>query len=363
MEYPSHTNRRQARRLLTTLVAICLPVLAATFFSGSFFRAGTLQPGEVLNAASAHAAHNPAQGAQVSGFGVTLTDAGFTPYAATVNAGTTVIWSNNTARIQSVSITGAAAFGSGDMLPGKQFTYVFTTPGTYRYSSADGRYSGAITVADAPEAIVDVSIQGYQFQSANITINAGDTVRWTNLDPDRHTVTADNGAFDSGELNQNGVFQFTFNTPGTYGYYCARHPGMRGTITVNGASATNTPGATGTAQATGTAGATGTGTAQATGTAGTTGTPGATGTGTGTPQAGCTPTGNVAITVNESGFNPASITVAAGTRVTWTNTGSQRHRIRDINHNLFDSDDIYNGQTFSYTFCNGGTFYYEDSRS
>jgi len=37
--------------------------------------------------------------------------------------------------------------------------------------------------------------------------------------------------------------------------------------------------------------------------------------------------------------------------------------VRDINHVLFDSDDIYDGQTFTYTFCNSGTYQYENSRA
>ena len=369
MEYHSPSTGKQARRLLTTLVAICLPMLAATFFTGSFFRAGTLEPGQTLDVASAHAemsmSDSASAGVHVDGFVVSITDHGFVPFGATVKPGTTVIWSNNTALIQSVNISGSSSFGSGDLLPGKQFAYTFANAGSYTYSGSTSSVAGSINVADAPNAIIDLNIQGYQFQPQSVNVNVGDTVRWTNQDPDRHTVTADNGAFDSGEFGQGGTFQYTFNSAGTFGYFCGRHPGMRGTINVAGgpATSTGTAAATGTAtaQATGTAGATGT--AQPTTTAGSTGTttPGATG--TGTPQPSCNPTGSITIYVNESGFNPSSATVAAGTRVTWTNNGTGRHRVRDTNHTFLDSDDIYPGQSFSYTFCNPGTVYYEDSRS
>ena len=148
-------------------------------------------------------------------------------------------------------------------------------------------------------------------------------------------------------------------TPGATGTaQASTTPGATGTAQTTG---TTTPGATGTAQTTGTTTPGATGTAQTTGTT----TPGATGTAqtTGTPGASCTPIANVGVAINDSGFTPATLTVDPGTRITWTNTGSSRHRVRDINHVLFDSGDLSSGQQFSYTFCVSGTYLYEDSRS
>jgi plastocyanin len=52
-----------------------------------------------------------------------------------------------------------------------------------------------------------------------------------------HTVTSDEGLFDSGTLTQGGVFSFTFTKPGTYNYHCNFHVslGMVGTIIIPGA--------------------------------------------------------------------------------------------------------------------------------
>jgi plastocyanin len=97
----------------------------------------------------------------------------------------------------------------------------------------------------------------------NTTIAAGDTVTWTFADAEPHTVTSDSGAFDSGQPQTGGTYQFTFNSAGTYDYYCAVHGaagglGMSGTITVQAAPtnttapSTNTPQATNTARATNT---------------------------------------------------------------------------------------------------------------
>lgn len=86
----------------------------------------------------------------------------------------------------------------------------------------------------------DVAIQNFAFVPANLTINVGDTVRWTQKDAAIHTTTSGangvaDGLWNSGNmsLSANRVFSFTFNTPGTYPYYCVPHPAtMRATIVV-----------------------------------------------------------------------------------------------------------------------------------
>ena len=79
---------------------------------------------------------------------------------------------------------------------------------------------------------VEVAIVNYTFEPMELTIKVGTTVTWENKDAVPHTVTADNGAFDSGRMNQGDKFSFTFNEPGTYTYICDIHPYMKGTITV-----------------------------------------------------------------------------------------------------------------------------------
>jgi plastocyanin len=60
----------------------------------------------------------------------------------------------------------------------------------------------------------------------------GDTVTWSNHGGRTHTVTADNGEFDSGELSDGQTFTHTFTTTGTHTYHCIIHPGMIGQIDV-----------------------------------------------------------------------------------------------------------------------------------
>jgi plastocyanin len=82
------------------------------------------------------------------------------------------------------------------------------------------------------------------FSPATLTISLATKtkVTWRNADYDpsvygatgvAHTVTADGGAFGSGQIAARSLFAVTFTTPGTYGYHCSNHPTMVATIIVN----------------------------------------------------------------------------------------------------------------------------------
>jgi len=66
---------------------------------------------------------------------------------------------------------------------------------------------------------------------------------WTNEGDEPHTVTADDGQFDSGTLNPGESFMVTFEGSGTLSYYCEIHPSMVGSITVIPAGEGSTGGA------------------------------------------------------------------------------------------------------------------------
>jgi plastocyanin len=78
-----------------------------------------------------------------------------------------------------------------------------------------------------------IHISGFSFQPASITITQGTNVTWINDDPTFHTVTADNGSFNSGNLQHGDNWSFVFGNFGEYKYHCAIHPSMKGTIIVN----------------------------------------------------------------------------------------------------------------------------------
>jgi len=79
---------------------------------------------------------------------------------------------------------------------------------------------------------VAVSIVARAYQPPQLTIEAGQTVTWTNHGFTPHTVTALAGQFDSGPLSVGETFKVSFTTPGTFPYMCTIHPSMRGTVTV-----------------------------------------------------------------------------------------------------------------------------------
>jgi plastocyanin len=80
---------------------------------------------------------------------------------------------------------------------------------------------------------VSVSIQDFFFDPADAAVDSGTTVMWINEGNEPHTVTADDGSFDSGVLNPGDSFMVTFLGSGTMTYHCEIHPGtMMGSITV-----------------------------------------------------------------------------------------------------------------------------------
>ncbi len=77
-----------------------------------------------------------------------------------------------------------------------------------------------------------VEIRGNAFSPPRLTIAAGDSVVFSNRDLAPHTVTADDGGFDSGRFGLGGSVRMTFPSAGTYPYHCEVHPRMRATIIV-----------------------------------------------------------------------------------------------------------------------------------
>jgi plastocyanin len=78
----------------------------------------------------------------------------------------------------------------------------------------------------------EVWIQNMSFNPITISVPIGTTITWTNKDLIDHTVTSDNGLFDSGSLHNNGVYSHMFTTAGTFPYHCAIHPFMTASVVV-----------------------------------------------------------------------------------------------------------------------------------
>ncbi|HEY5054218.1 MAG TPA: cupredoxin domain-containing protein [Solirubrobacterales bacterium] len=98
--------------------------------------------------------------------------------------------------------------------------------------SSGGGSTSASSTAAGPKA---VTIKNYAFAPADLTVAKGATVKFSNDDSTNHTATAtDSSALDTGTIAPGKSKTVSFETPGTFQYFCAFHPFMKGTITVTG---------------------------------------------------------------------------------------------------------------------------------
>jgi plastocyanin/uncharacterized membrane protein YozB (DUF420 family) len=77
----------------------------------------------------------------------------------------------------------------------------------------------------------------FLFMPEELTIPTGATVVWINEERPKHTATADDDRFDSGDQRLGDSYAYTFNEPGIYPYFCRYHGdvggvGMAGVIVV-----------------------------------------------------------------------------------------------------------------------------------
>ena len=79
---------------------------------------------------------------------------------------------------------------------------------------------------------VTVTIDNLKYRPATVEVAVGDTVTWTNNDDREHTVTADDGSFDSGKLRTGKSFSKTFDKPGKYPYGSDPSPRTKGVVVV-----------------------------------------------------------------------------------------------------------------------------------
>ena len=97
---------------------------------------------------------------------------------------------------------------------------------------------GMLMAASADFSVVQaqetnaVVLKNFMFSPMSLTIKAGSTVTWKNLDGEPHTVVNDSGLFRSSALDQNDTYKYTFDKPGVYKIFCGIHPNMKETITV-----------------------------------------------------------------------------------------------------------------------------------
>ena len=82
--------------------------------------------------------------------------------------------------------------------------------------------------------VASVRIINFAFSPSALGVRVGTRVTFTNRDMATHTVTADGGLFNSGNLSSGQSFSFTFMSRGSFSYHCRIHPSMTGTVSVTG---------------------------------------------------------------------------------------------------------------------------------
>lgn len=127
--------------------------------------------------------------------------------------------------------TGVAWFGAdGDVT---EVAIMLIEPDSMGDASAGAAQEASPDAAAAATDSTAVTIQGFAFNPPTIEIPVGGSVTWTNEDNVPHTATGlDRDALQSGTIPFGESFTQTFDTAGTYEYFCEFHPNMEGSIVV-----------------------------------------------------------------------------------------------------------------------------------
>jgi plastocyanin len=106
-------------------------------------------------------------------------------------------------------------------------------------------FGAALEPAPAFAADHPVSVSSDRYTPATVTVSQGDSVTWRNTGG-FHNVRFDDDSFRQPPTVQSNAWTVSrsFDSPGTFGYYCEAHQsvGMSGTVVVNPVTATGPPG-------------------------------------------------------------------------------------------------------------------------
>ena len=175
----------------------------------------------------------------------------YDPDEVHVQQGHVVEWTNNDSFAHTVtsSLDFGETFDSGLMNANEKFVLDTTdlALGEYEYLCIVHPWMVSYLIVEEPREVQTTVVsmpQGAGFQQPGqvyydpdlVTVTVGNTVSWVNDDEQVHTVTSGtptsgpDGLFDSGIMAAGASFHQTFDTVGTYDYYCIVHPWMIGTV-------------------------------------------------------------------------------------------------------------------------------------
>jgi plastocyanin len=194
--------------------------------------------------------------------GVQILDFSFSPGSLDARVGDTITFVN-AGQASHTATADNGAFDSGILGRGGTFSTRLTQEGTISYlcqihpdmtgsitvgpgaapsssgpsPGATGADPGGTPPGEAAPARADVEVRDFEFAPSDVTIAQGGTVAWTWVGEAPHSVTADDGSFDSEVLESGATFERVFDAVGEFAYTCLVHPDMTATVNVVAAGA------------------------------------------------------------------------------------------------------------------------------
>jgi plastocyanin len=160
-------------------------------------------------------------------------------FAASVPVGGTLTWTNMGSQAHSATAADGS-FDTGLVQPGASATVTFASPGIFIYHCTPHPWMTGYVVVSAANtsggpglAMVEGSISDINSWGFAYSVSAGSSIAWTNAGAQPHTVTANDGSFDTGTVSPGAQASLEFDTPGLYPFECSIHPNMKGNVQVN----------------------------------------------------------------------------------------------------------------------------------
>ncbi|QQG49140.1 MAG: cupredoxin domain-containing protein [archaeon] len=167
----------------------------------------------------------------------------FAPRVVTVFLGVndTVTFVNADSAKHTVTATDHS-FDSGDIAPGAKWVHKFTAAGNFTYFCLYHQWMQAkvvvkdpstsgVALGTIPTGTGSNTNLGFSPKALNLVSGVNNTVIFSNQDTVKHTVTASDGSFDSGDILPGGTWSHTFGV-GSYSFKCIYHSYMTGSVVV-----------------------------------------------------------------------------------------------------------------------------------
>lgn len=91
------------------------------------------------------------------------------------------------------------------------------------------------SISALAQTLVEIRIEGYKFIPSEVSVRAGDSVRWINREKrtSHSVVFPAEGGLESERLFPEESWERRFEKAGRYEYHCGPHPEMKGLIVVS----------------------------------------------------------------------------------------------------------------------------------